>query len=272
VFQDLELFEHLDVAWNVGYAARVRHVARGGRGAAVEAALAQVGLAGFGPRRVSELSGGERQRVALARVLAADPQMLLLDEPLGSLDRQLREQLVERLRDLLRASNLPALVVTHDHDEAFALADRVVILRDGKVVQSGRVVDVWRAPADEWVSEFVGNPAAIDVERRDGHLVTPFGAVAGVFSPATARIALDARALVLDATGTWPMVVRHVRPTRTGWALEGVTPGESDPRHPRLAVHSDEPVATGETVRIAVRAERILCFDATGARVAPPPA
>lgn len=272
VFQDLALFEHLDVGGNVGYAARVRRVARGDRSAAVETSLAQVGLAGFGSRRVSALSGGERQRVALARVLAAEPQLLLLDEPLGALDRRLREQLVERLREVLRASAVPTLVVTHDHDEAFALADRVVILRDGRVVQSGTVVDVWRMPGDECVSEFVGNPAAVEVERRESRLITPFGAVPGTFPEATCRAAFPARALALDAGGGWAMVVEHVRPTRTGWALEGVTPGESDPRHPRLAIHSDDPVPIGEAVRITVRAERILCFDAAGRRVAPHPA
>ena len=156
VFQGLALFPHLDVGRNVEYGLRVVGVVKAARVARVGEVLAQVGLAGFERRSVSTLSGGERQRVAIARCLAVQPRLLLLDEPLGALDRQLRDRLVGELRSLLDATGLPAIVVTHDHDEARALADRVAILRAGHIAQFDTTERVWAEPADEWVAGFLG--------------------------------------------------------------------------------------------------------------------
>ena len=147
VFQDFALFPHLDVAGNVGFATKGRGVAD---------ALELVGLAGYERRRIDTLSGGEGQRIALARALAPRPGLLLLDEPLGSLDRPLRERLTGELRRLLHQLDVAAVHVTHDQHEALAIADRVVVLRDGRVAQQGAPADVWRAPADEWVARFLG--------------------------------------------------------------------------------------------------------------------
>jgi thiamine transport system ATP-binding protein len=134
MFQDGQLFPHLDVAGNVGYALRVA-----GRSdpARVAELLDLVGLAGFGTRRVTELSGGEQQRVALARSLAASPKVLLLDEPLSSLDRDLRERLAVEVREILTASGTTAIVVTHDHAEAEVIADRIGQLAAGRLVAIG---------------------------------------------------------------------------------------------------------------------------------------
>lgn len=131
MFQDGQLFPHLDVAGNVGYALRVTGRREEGR---VAELLDLVGLAGFERRRVTELSGGEQQRVALARSLAADPRLLLLDEPLSSLDRALRERLAGELRDILTAAGTTAILVTHDPDEATVIADRVVHLDGGRLL------------------------------------------------------------------------------------------------------------------------------------------
>ena len=152
MFQDGQLFPHLDVAGNVGYAPRVA-----GRrdDARVAELLEVVGLAGFGSRRVTELSGGEQQRVALARSLAADPRLLLLDEPLSSLDRELRERLAGELRDILRAAGVTAILVTHDHDEAGVIADRVGILDGGRLRQTGTLAELRAHPADERVARFL---------------------------------------------------------------------------------------------------------------------
>ena len=147
VFQDFALFPHLDVAGNVGF---------GTRGAGVAEALALVGLAGYERRRIDTLSGGEAQRVAVARALAPRPGLLLLDEPLGSLDRPLRERLTGDLRRLLHELDVAAVHVTHDQHEALAIADRVALLRNGRVVQEGAPADVLRAQADEWVARFLG--------------------------------------------------------------------------------------------------------------------
>lgn len=159
MFQDGQLFPHLDVAGNVGYALRVSIR----RPAAPRPAIAQrvaelldlVGLAGFEHRRVTDLSGGEQQRVALARALAASPRLLLLDEPLSSLDRELRERLAGELRDILRATGVTAILVTHDHDEAGAIADRVGILDAGRLVQTGTLAELRTHPADHRVARFL---------------------------------------------------------------------------------------------------------------------
>ncbi len=131
MFQDGQLFPHLDVAGNVGYALRVAGRPDADR---IEELLELVGLAGFERRRVTELSGGEQQRVALARSLAAAPRLLLLDEPLSSLDRDLRERLAGELRDILRAAGTTAILVTHDPDEASVVAGRIVRLERGRLV------------------------------------------------------------------------------------------------------------------------------------------
>lgn len=154
MFQDGQLFPHLSVAGNVGYALHRR--ARPAREARVASLLELVGLAGYGPRPVTALSGGEAQRVALARSLAADPRLLLLDEPLSALDRGLRERLVGVLDDTLRATGIPALYVTHDQDEAFTLADRVAVLAGGRLLQVADPATLWRRPVSVEVAGFLG--------------------------------------------------------------------------------------------------------------------
>ncbi|GAA2694110.1 MULTISPECIES: ABC transporter ATP-binding protein [Actinosynnema] len=156
VFQDGQLFPHRDVAGNVAFGLRMRGAARGERDKRVAELLELVGLGGYQRRRVTELSGGEQQRVALARALAPDPRLLLLDEPLSALDRSLREQLALDLARLLRETGATALVVTHDHDEAFTLADRVAVMRAGRLRQTGPPARVWREPVDVETARFLG--------------------------------------------------------------------------------------------------------------------
>ena len=158
MFQEHALFPHLSVGANVAFGLRMQRLDRASQSERAEELLDLVGLAGFGDRRVDALSGGEAQRVALARALAPSPRLLMLDEPLGSLDRLLRQQLVAELRSVFVGLGVTALHVTHDQAEAFALADRVVVLRDGEVVQSGRPAAVWRAPNSTFVARFLGHP------------------------------------------------------------------------------------------------------------------
>ncbi len=154
LFQDGQLFGHLTVARNVGYALRLRRAPD--TASRVAELLELVGLAGYGDRLPATLSGGERQRVALARALAAEPRLLLLDEPLSALDAGLRERLATDLRDILRAAGTTALMVTHDHEEAFTVADRMAVMRAGHVVQEGPIAEVWREPADPETALFLG--------------------------------------------------------------------------------------------------------------------
>lgn len=170
MFQDHALLPHRDVAANVGFGLRMAGVGAADRRARVAEVLELVGLAGFEGRRVASLSGGEAQRVALARSLAPRPRLLLLDEPLGSLDRTLHDRLVADLRRLVREQALTVVHVTHDQHEAMALADRLVVLGGGRVRQDGPVREVWRRPADEDVAAFLGLDAVIDAEVTDGTL------------------------------------------------------------------------------------------------------
>lgn len=153
MFQGYALFPHMTVAENVGFGLEMA----GDRDFAgqVDEALEAVGLAGFGPRRVESLSGGEQQRVALARTLAPRPDLVMLDEPLGALDRNLRQRLVTDTRHVLEEREVTALVVTHDRDEAVALSDRLALMRDGTIVQTGTLDELLANPADDWVARFI---------------------------------------------------------------------------------------------------------------------
>lgn len=156
MFQGYALFPHLDVAGNVGFGLRMMNVPPAQIEHRVAESLELVGLAKFGSRSIADLSGGERQRVALARTLAPEPRLIMLDEPLGALDRALRERLMVETREILEDRAVTAIVVTHDQEEAEALSDRLAVMRAGTIVQSGTLDDLLRHPADEWVAEFLG--------------------------------------------------------------------------------------------------------------------
>jgi ABC-type Fe3+/spermidine/putrescine transport system ATPase subunit len=158
MFQDFALFPHRDVAANVAFGLRMQSLPRQQIDRRVAEMLDLVGLAGYERRRVYDLSGGEQQRVALARSLAPGPRLLMLDEPLGSLDRALREELMNELRTILTRVGVASIYVTHDQEEAFAVADRVIIMRRGQIVQQGTPQVVYRRPASTWVARFLGLP------------------------------------------------------------------------------------------------------------------
>ena len=178
VFQDHALFHHRDVAGNVAFGLRMQGKRQREIDARVRAMLELVGLAGFEQRSVATLSGGEQQRVALARALAPEPRVLLLDEPLGSLDRRLRDRLVEDLARLFQQLRVTAVYVTHDQSEAFALGNRVAVMRGGSLVQVGAPDDLWTRPADADLARFLGlrslpdgsvvRPEAVRVAPADG--------------------------------------------------------------------------------------------------------
>jgi spermidine/putrescine transport system ATP-binding protein len=156
VFQDYALFPHLSVAENVAFGLKMRDLPTKEIRLRVTDSLKQVNLGGFAERSVTDLSGGEQQRVALARVLATRPRLLMFDEPLGALDRALRDHLLEELREILHQSGIPAIYVTHDQEEAFAIADRIALLHDGRIAQIGAPAAVFDRPASGWVANFLG--------------------------------------------------------------------------------------------------------------------
>ena len=177
VFQDYALFPHLDVSENVAFGLKMRRLPQDEINQRVANALEMVNLSGFDRRRVTDLSGGEQQRVALARALATRPRLLMFDEPLGALDRTLREGLLNELRSILHQTNIPSIYVTHDQEEAFTIADRVLILNDGRSVREGTPAEVWARPGSEFVARFLGlgNVIKGKVISKKWKVETPFG-------------------------------------------------------------------------------------------------
>ncbi len=174
MFQEYALFPHRDVAGNVEFGLRMAAAARHERRRRVDEMLALVGLHDVRDRRVATLSGGEQQRVALARALAVEPRLLLLDEPLGALDRAWRVRLLAEIAALLDRTHVPAVYVTHDHTEAFTIASHVAVMRAGRVVQYGVPADVWRHPVDVWTARFFGFGAPVTVTVHRGAVETPW--------------------------------------------------------------------------------------------------
>ncbi|RKR73350.1 iron(III) transport system ATP-binding protein/putative spermidine/putrescine transport system ATP-binding protein [Frondihabitans australicus] len=205
VFQDYALWPHMTVAQNVEYALRRRSLQGSARRSLAATALERVGLDGLGARYPHELSGGQQQRVALARAVVAEPALLLFDEPLSNLDADLRERLRVEISTLARSSGATSLYITHDQSEAFALADEIAVLRDGRVVQRGTPEEVYRHPVNPFVAGFTGLAGAVE------------GTVTGVAGPyAVVRVGDDeilARPGLLDGVSGDVRIL--VRPTAT---------------------------------------------------------
>lgn len=204
VFQDYALFPHLDVAANVGFGLSVRGMAKAEIASRVEAALAMVGLAGFGPRRISEASGGQRQRVALARALVTRPAMLLLDEPLGALDLNLRRAMQDELRALQRREGRTFVHVTHDQEEAMAVADMIVIMHRGRIEDAGPPARVYARPRTRHAATFMGESNILDAVFGPGGAVTPLGLLP-VEGTGTAVAIRPENLLLASGEGTLPL-------------------------------------------------------------------
>ena len=207
VFQSYALFSHMNVADNVGFPLRMRHVAKPDARRRAEGALEMVGLSGYASRRIGELSGGEQQRVALARALVFEPPVLLMDEPLGALDRKLREGMQGEIKNLQRSLGLTMLYVTHDQEEAMVMSDRIAIMRDGAIEQVGQPAAIYDHPASAFVADFLGesNLWSARVVAVDGDSVT--------LAPVAASAPLI-RARMRGPPPKAPLVRLMVRPER----------------------------------------------------------
>lgn len=220
MFQDYALFPHLSVAENVAFGLKMQNLAGAEINLRVANILEMVNLIGFGGRRVTDLSGGEQQRVALARAMAPNPRLLMFDEPLGALDRNLREQLMEELRRILRESEVPAIYVTHDQEEAFTLAGRVLLLHEGVIVRNGTPEQVWSDPGSVWAAQFLdaGNVVAGIVMSTNPpfKIETPVG----VFDLDCGVVPVPAR------DGVVPVLARDGVATAPGGGGHAHSPGE----------------------------------------------
>ncbi len=173
VFQHYALFRHMTIADNIGFGLRVRGVGKAERAERVNQLLKLIRLEGHGDRHPSQLSGGQRQRVALARALAAQPRVLLLDEPFGALDAKVRMELRQWLRRLHEEIQVTSLFVTHDQEEAFEVADRVVVMNAGRIEQVGTPAEVFEQPANAFVMDFLGNVNMFRGRVEEGKAVVP---------------------------------------------------------------------------------------------------
>lgn len=270
MFQDYALFPHKDVVANVAFGLRMLSWPKREIDTRVAEMLDLVGLTGYEHRRVYDLSGGEQQRVALARSLAPGPRLLMLDEPLGSLDRALREELMNELRAILKRVGVTAIYVTHDQQEAFAVADWVIVMNQGAIVQQGAPQTVYRYPASSWVARFLGltnlipgrvvDLAPLQVDTAFGHFtlweshqLTVGQSVTILVRPDAARVvgsAMEQGAAVLEGKvrhfsfrgGHYRLVVRH----STGLELAF-----------RLITEPAHLPQVGEPISLALRSESV---------------
>jgi putative spermidine/putrescine transport system ATP-binding protein len=195
VFQSLALFPHLSVGDNIAYALRIRGATKEAQKKRVDELLAMIALPGFADRPVTKLSGGQRQRVAIARALSLSPKLFLLDEPLSALDAKLREAMQVELRQLQQRLGITTIVVTHDQREAMTMADLVVVMGKGKILQAAPPIDIYRKPADAFVADFIGSTNLLPVEADSAGGITVLGvAMPGLAMPAgLSKAALSVR-------------------------------------------------------------------------------
>ena len=200
VFQDYALFPHMTVAENVAFPLTVRRRARSAIAADVAAALETVRLSGFDDRLPSQLSGGQQQRVALARALVYRPRLILMDEPLGALDRQLREQMQLEIMAIQRRLGIAALYVTHDQQEALTMSDRIAVFNRGRILQLGTPAELYETPQDLFVAEFLGEnnrlPGVVQ-QLADGSCMLALAAGGTIVGRAVGRLAPSGQAAAL---------------------------------------------------------------------------
>ncbi len=270
VFQDFALFPHLTVGRNVGFG--ISQLSAAEREARVRETLRQVEMEQYIDTFPHALSGGQQQRVALARALAPQPSVLLLDEPFSGLDERLREQVRDDTLGLLRRNGTAALLVTHDPEEALFMADRLYLMRDGRIVQSGPPQDLYFRPADLFAAGFFSRVNEIHGIVRAGHAESPLGRIPAprladgtkvtvAFRPEAARLLGDA-----DGGHTNESLTATVQDTHflgTGWVVH-VIARDGEGREAMLAVRiGGRPPQAGQQVRLQVPADAVLLFAET---------
>ena len=265
MFQDYALFPHRSVAENIAFGLRMAGRSKTEIDALVQKALTSIRMQDFATRSVTELSGGEQQRVALARALAPDPHLLMLDEPLGALDHNLRTELLKDLRKRLHDSQKPVIYVTHDQEEAFALADRLLLLHAGKLVQEGAPETVFIHPANAWVASFLGlgnlvpatlvSPFRVKTDLGQFDLQTPSDLQIGAVCMLLLR---PEDVLFAEEASSQPNYLRAV--VRDSVFLGEFFRLEVLVGQTLLQIHSPHAVKIGDTIAIAWSASTLQCL------------
>jgi iron(III) transport system ATP-binding protein len=259
VFQSYALFPHMTVAQNVAYGLESGGMKPAPARDAAEKGLDLVGLSGMGPRLPSELSGGQQQRVAVARALVLEPQVLLLDEPLSNLDARLRRRVRTEIRDLQQRLGFTAVYVTHDQEEALAVSDRIVVMKDGRIAQEGAPRELYEQPASDFIADFIGeaNVLPCTVERvadgtatvRVGGLDQQVPARGAALGPA--RLSVRANAITVQA-GTGPFSGKIASSAYLGDHLEYEIDTDIGPLF-AIDAEGDTPLAPGTPVALGFR-------------------
>jgi ABC-type Fe3+/spermidine/putrescine transport system ATPase subunit len=265
VFQTPALFPHLSVADNVGFGLSVKGSKKPAIATRVEEMLAMVGLTGYGGRLPAQLSGGQQQRVALARVLATDPRVLLFDEPLSALDKNLRDSLKFSIRELQRRTAKTAIYVTHDQSEAFAISDRIVVMNAGRVEQIGSQTDIYLRPRTGFVAEFIGAnnalPGTVSAVEPAAEPATGDDSAEHRFSIESGGLTLRCRSRLPVAMGD--QVVAYLRPED----LEVVDEGDGAAYRNVVEGDIERVIFEGPTAQLRVRVDgRELRVDVGGDR------
>jgi len=263
MFQDYALFPHKDVFDNVAFGLKMQNLPADLVEDKVNSVLAKVKMQKFSHRQVADLSGGEQQRVALARALAPEPRLLMLDEPLGALDRNLREQLMDELRLLLHESNIPAIYVTHDQEEAFTIGDRLILLNEGKIIQNASPEIVYQNPKNAWVAKFIGlsnlldgviqsvQPLIVRTNIGDFSIKTGLPQNAKLGNPATLLLRPDALSMNDSNTNQFQVQILDDVFLGNQWRVKIQI---SDQEFSFLV---DEPISIGSTIKISIDPDQI---------------
>jgi putative spermidine/putrescine transport system ATP-binding protein len=266
VFQNYALFQHMTVRANIAFGLRMRRLPKAQISERVERVLALVQLHGQADKYPSQLSGGQQQRVAIARAIVIEPALVLMDEPLSNLDAKLRLEMRTEIRRLHRELGLTTIYVTHDQEEAFSLADRLVVLREGLTQQIGTPDEIYYRPANPYVADFVGfrNALELALERREGdigvacgHGLRLTGTVRGEAASGPVTLAIRPDDLVADGPGEneFSVAVDAVEFRGRTFVVEGETAERQ-----RLRGTSSTPVQIGDRVTLRVPAARTLLF------------
>jgi putative spermidine/putrescine transport system ATP-binding protein len=266
VFQSYALFEHMTVRANVAFGLRMRRLPKASVADRVQRALALVQLGGHADKYPTQLSGGQQQRVAIARAIVIEPPLVLMDEPLSNLDAKLRLDMRTEIRRLHRELGLTTIYVTHDQEEAFSLADRLVLLRDGVTQQIGTPHDVYYRPANPYVADFVGfrNAVPMQLERRDGDAgmargdgLSARGTVVGDAAGGRVTLAIRPDDLVVGGPGdnAFEITVDAVEFRGRSFVVDGCTASGQ-----RLRGTSRAAVPVGDAVVLRAPSERVLLF------------
>jgi thiamine transport system ATP-binding protein len=264
MFQDYVLFPHLDVAANIAFGLEATGVSRDERTQRVAESLELVGLSGYQARLPAQLSGGEQQRVALARALAPRPRLLMLDEPLGALDRGLRRSLLDELAAIFERLSMPIIYVTHDHEEALAIGDRVAVMRAGRIETVMPPGELWQRPPSEFVARFLGLCNVLEAHIVNGRARTEIGtftvpADAILEEGSRRKLLLRPEAFVPASNGEIDAVVRSIafRGDHTLLKVDVMNGGEPVSRLELEARWQPIPRA-GERLRLAVDPSSVL--------------